>query len=95
MKSDLHSARILCVQGRKAPRSKTDSLVFAGAGPRSVREQPESAWIPLVRTPRDSQFLEVLRTVVAWCGDRMDNKLGYLIVLHVDVTAMYSISVNT
>ena len=49
----------------------------------------------MLNASRDSQFFEVLPTLVAWCGDRMDNKLGYLIVLHVDVIAMYSISVNT
>ena len=49
----------------------------------------------MLNTSRDSQNFKVLSTVVAWCGDRMDNKLDYLIVLHVDVTAMYGISVNT
>ena len=38
----------------------------------------------ILNASRDSQFFEVLPTLVAWCGDRMDNKLGYLIALQFD-----------
>ena len=49
----------------------------------------------MLNTSRDPQIFKVLLTLVTWCGDRMDNKLGYLTILHVDVTAIYNISVNT
>ena len=47
----------------------------------------------MLNTSRDSRFFKILSTLVAWRGDRKDDKLGYLIVLHVDVTVMYILSV--